>query len=445
MPEFLTLLPPDSAREKLLLELAPLRLSTVIETSTALGRVTAEDVLAPHSLPEFPRSTVDGYAVKARDTFGASETLPAYLKLAGEVPMGAASAFGLRTGECALIHTGGMLPEGADAVVMLETTQVAGGEIEILRAVADGENLIRVGEDIAAGQVVIRRGTLLRPAEIGGLMALGITTLRVANMVRVGLISSGDEVISAEDAPAPGQVRDINAHTLAALVRRSGGEAVYYGIIPDSFSALRAAAQKALDECDVVIVTAGSSASTRDMTADVIASLGQPGVLVHGINTRPGKPTILGVCNSNPRRGAGGGKAVIGLPGNPVSALVNGYLFVVPVIEKLLGLPLDKPRASIPAQLTINLASQAGREDWWPVRLIRPAPQKNAGQERSDSKVEGGLHPERSDSEVEGWLAEPIFGKSNLIFTLAAADGLIKIHPDANGIDAGELVDVFLM
>ncbi len=418
MPEFLTLLPPDSARKKLLSELTPLNLSTVIETSTALGRVTAEDILAPHPLPEFPRSTVDGYAVKARDTFGASDSQPGYLKLTGEVPMGAAPSFALRPGECALIHTGGMLPEGADAVVMLEYTQQVGGEIEILRAVADGENLIRIGEDVAAGQVVLRRGTLLRPAEIGGLMALGITELRVVNKVSVGLISSGDEVIPAEQAPAPGQVRDINAHTLAALVQRSGGEAVDYGILPDDFSALQAAAQKALAECDVVVITAGSSASTRDMTAEVIASLGQPGVLVHGINTRPGKPTILGVCN---------GKAVIGLPGNPVSALVNGYLFVAPVIEKLFGLPPGRPKASIPARLTVNLASQAGREDWWPVRLLPSPTARGAG------------------DEGEGWLAEPIFGKSNLIFTLAAADGLIKIHPDANGLNAGVVVDVFLM
>ena len=418
MPEFLTLLPPDSAREKLLSELTPLQQSTLIETSTSLGRVTAEDVLAPHPLPEFPRSTVDGYAVNARDTFGASDSLPGYLKLIGEVPMGAAPSFTIRPGECALIHTGGMLPEGADAVVMLEYTQQSGDEIELLRAVADGENLIRVGEDVQQGQVVIPRGSLLRPAEIGGLMALGITKLRVVKKISVGLISSGDEVISAEQSPAPGQVRDINAHTLAALVQRSGGEAVSYGIIPDDFDALQAAAQKALAECDVVVITAGSSASTRDMTAQVIDSLGRPGVLVHGINTKPGKPTILGAC---------GGKAVIGLPGNPVSALVNGYLFVVPVIEKLLGLPLDRPKASIPARLTVNLASQAGREDWWPVRLLPSPKGRGAG------------------GEGAGWLAEPIFGKSNLIFTLAAADGLIKIHPDANGISAGEMVDIFLM
>ncbi len=416
MPEFLTLLPPDAAREKLLSELTPLSLSTLIETETALGRVTAEDVLAPHPLPAFPRSTVDGYAVRARDTFGASDTLPAYIKLTGEVPMGDAPAFTLQPGQCALIHTGGMLPGGADAVVMLEYTQPApASEIEILRPVADGENIIRVGEDVAAGQVVLPAGRRLRPAEIGGLMALGIMNLRVANKVRVGLISSGDEVIPPAQQARPGQVRDINAYTLATLIVRAGGEPVLFGIVPDSFEMLRAVTEKALAECDVVVITAGSSASTRDMTADVINSLGQPGVLVHGINTRPGKPTILGASQ---------GKAVIGLPGNPVSALVNGGLFVVPVVEKLLGLPTGRPQASIKARLTVNLASQAGREDWWPVRLVPVA--GNGG-----------------TAAGAGWLAEPIFGKSNLIFTLAAADGLVKIDPDATGLEAGVVVEVF--
>jgi molybdopterin molybdotransferase len=207
-------------------------------------------------------------------------------------------------------------------------------------------------------------------------------------------------------------VRDINSYTLGALVEESGGIPIQYGIIPDTLDDLKNSAAIALSECDMLIITAGSSASTRDMTADVIHMLGAPGVLVHGINTRPGKPTILGVCN---------GKAVIGLPGNPVSALVNGYLFVVPVIEKLLGI-LPKPQASIPARLTINLASQAGREDWWPVRLI-----------------------EARSSKYVRYDAEPIFGKSNLIFTLAAADGLLRIPPDATGLSAGEEVEVLLI
>ncbi|MBP8048176.1 MAG: molybdopterin molybdenumtransferase MoeA [Anaerolineales bacterium] len=415
MPEFLTLLPPDEARDKLLAHLSsPKSDSDSIDILHALGRVTAEDIVAPHPLPDFQRTTVDGYAVRAKDTFGATDSLPAYLNLIGEVPMGDSPSFEIGAGQCALIHTGGMLPKGADAVVMLEYTQHIDGaeEIEIFKSVADGENIIHIGEDVAQGQVVIPKGTILRPAEIGGLTALGFMSLRVAKRIGVGLISTGDEVIEPSQTLRPGQVRDINSYTLGALVEKAGGATKRYGIIADQFSALKEAAAQALSECDVVIITAGSSASTRDMTAEVIRQLGEPGVLVHGINTRPGKPTILGVCD---------GKAVIGLPGNPVSALVNGYLFVVPVIEKLLGM-LPKPRASVRAMLTVNLPSQAGREDWWPVKLIV-----------------------NRESSTVTYKAEPIFGKSNLIFTLASADGLLRIHPDATGLSAGEIVEVVLI
>lgn len=420
MPEFLTLLPPDQAREKLLAHLsAPTIAPENVMVDLALGRVTAEDIFAPHPLPEFPRTTVDGYAVRARDTFGATDSLPAYLHLIGEVPMGDSASFEIGAAQCALIHTGGMLPKGADAVVMLENTQTVGvDEIEIFKSVADGENVINIGEDVAKDQVVIPKGTILRPAEIGGLMALGFISLRVANKPKVGLISTGDEVIEPSQRPSPGQVRDINSYTLGALVEKSGGVAVRYGIFGDQFEVLKEAAAKSLTECDVVIITAGSSASTRDMTAEVIRQLGEPGVLVHGINTRPGKPTILGVCN---------GKAVIGLPGNPVSALVNGYLFVAPVIETLLG-ALPKPKATVQAKLTVNLPSQAGREDWWAVKLIVNR-----------------QYPSGTMSSIVAYEAEPIFGKSNLIFTLAAADGLLKIHPDATGLSAGEIVDVLLI
>jgi len=424
MPEFLTLLPPDAARDLLLSHLPkPVTDSESMDVSATLGRVLAEDIIAPHPLPDFQRTTVDGYAVRARDTFGATDSLPAYLTLIGEVPMGDAPAFEIGTGQCALIHTGGMLPNGADAVVMLEYTQSIApsglspegsgrAEIEIFRAVADGENHIRIGEDVARGQTVLFKGTLIRPAEIGGLLALGIISVKVAKKICVGLISTGDEVIAPSQSPRPGQVRDINSYTLGALVEKSGGVAKRYGIVSDQLQALKDAAAQALSECDVVVITAGSSASTRDMTADVIRWLGEPGVLVHGINTRPGKPTILGVCN---------GKAVIGLPGNPVSALVNGYLFVAPVIEKLLD-ALPKPKATVLAQLTVNLPSQAGREDWIPVKLA----------------VSGQPSAVRYE-------AHPIFGKSNLIFTLASADGLLRIHPDATGLSAGEIVEVLLI
>jgi len=410
MPEFLELLMPEEALHKLLETLSPTPQVEEIETILALGRVTASPVFAPFPLPTFARSTVDGFAVRAADTYGASESLPAYLKVIGEVPMGASPAFSLSVGQCALIHTGGMLPAGADAVVMVEYTQaVRPEEVEILRAVAVVENVLKVGEDVSIGQEVIPAGVRLRPAEIGGLMALGITRLSVGRQPLVGILSSGDEVVPPEQELSPGQVYDVNSYSLSALVQTAGGVPLCYGIVPDRAEALRATAVKALAECDLVVITAGSSASARDLTATVIQDLGPPGVLVHGVDVRPGKPTILAVCN---------GKAVIGLPGNPVSALVIASLFVVPVIEVLQGLSWAHPKSVITARLSLNLPSQTGREDWVAVRLLH---------------------------KMEGYIAEPVFGKSNLIFTLARADGLVRIPPAATGLDAGEIVEVFLI
>ncbi len=411
MPQFLHLLPPSDALALLVRSLPILApAAEEVDTALALGRVTAEALTAPEPLPAFSRSTVDGFAVRASDTFGASEALPVYLALAGEVPMGGPPAFSLAAGKAALVHTGGMLPGGADAVVMVEHTQLARpGEVEVLRAVAPGENHLRTGEDVSAGQVGMDAGVRLRPAEIGGLMALGIVRIPVAVPPRVAILSSGDEVIDPGLAARPGQVRDINSYTLSALVEKHGGCPARYGIIPDRRDALEQALRRALAECSAVVITAGSSASTRDLTAEVIGAMGPPGVLVHGVNVRPGKPTILAVA---------GGKPVIGLPGNPVSALVIAGLFVVPIIERLLGLSSGRPRPSVAACLTVNLPSQAGREDWVPVKLI---------------------------SSASGWRADPIFYKSNLIFTLSQADGLLHIPPDATGLEAGAEVEVALL
>jgi len=324
--------------------------------------------------------------------------------------MGVAPRFPLRPAGCALIHTGGMLPEGADAVVMVEHTQRARpDEVEILRAAGVGENVLKVGEDVFQGEQIIQAGVRLRPPELGGLMALGITQVQVACHPRVGLLSSGDEIVPPEATPGPGQVRDVNAYTLSALVEAAGGSPLRCGIIPDREEDLRQAAAKALAECDALVITAGSSASTRDLTAQVINTLGKPGILVHGVNVRPGKPTILAVCD---------GKAVIGLPGNPISALVIAWLFVHPLVEALLGARQPERRPSVTARLALNLASQAGREDWIPVRLA-PVP--------------------------GGFQADPVFGKSNLIFSLARADGLVRIPTDANGLSAGEVVEVYFL
>lgn len=321
-----------------------------------------------------------------------------------------------------------MLPTGADAVIMLESTQLVRNssessgtieskeysEIEILHSVAKGENVLHIGEDVGSGQVVITGGTRIRPAEIGGCMALGITELNVTKKPKIGIISSGDEVISPQMQPLLGQVRDINTYSLAALFSQAGGEPVIYGIVPDNINVLKNVSVKALAECDMVVITAGSSASARDITSGVIASLGKPGILVHGINVRPGKPTILAVCD---------GKSVFGLPGNPVSALVIAGLFVVPVIERLLGAKA-KMKPSVLAKLTVNIPSQAGREDWVAVKLL------DNGEWENDT-----IH----------YMAEPVFGKSNLIFTLAKADGLIRIPPDTTGIGAGEVVEVLIL
>lgn len=413
MPEFLSLIPPVEALNRLLANLTPSFETEWVPIQLALGRVTAQPVKAPHPLPTFPRSTHDGYAVRAQDTFGASESMPAYLKVIGEIPMGTAPIGKLKDGECMLIHTGGMLPEGADAVVMLEYTQPVSltDEIEVLRPVAVGENIIHIGEDVVAGEEVIPAHSLIRPAEIGGLAGLGITKIQVIRQPPVGLISTGDEIISPDQPVQPGQVRDINTYTLSALIDENGGIPKTYGILPDDPVRLAATAHDALRECDCVIITAGSSASTRDLTAQVIQQLGPPGVLVHGINIRPGKPTILGVC----KLPGDTAKPVIGLPGNPVSALVIARLFVRPVLRALCGLPAVPPQPVIQAKLSLNIPSIAGREDWVPVRLIPSS---------------------------AGYQAEPIFFKSNLIFSLVRADGLVCVPADANGLSAETQVDV---
>jgi molybdopterin molybdotransferase len=290
---------------------------------------------------------------------------------------------------------------------MLEYTQEAARMVEVLRPVAVGENLIQAGEDVLPGALVISAGKRLRTQELGGLAALGITNLLVATQPRVGILSSGDEVVSPEIEPAPGQVRDANSYSLSALVQSAGGTALRYGIFPDRLESLLAAAQSAMQECDIVIFTAGSSASARDLTAQVINHLGPPGVLVHGVGVRPGKPTILANCQ---------GKVVIGLPGNPVSALVIARLFLKPIIERHLGIPAGGTPPGIYARLSVNLASQSGREDWVPVRLIPES---------------GGLK------------AEPVFSKSNLIFSLVRADGLVRVPPDATGLAANDHVWVY--
>ncbi len=414
MSEFFNVLPPDEARQLMFEHLRrPVEVEEV-PSEQALGRVTARAITAPHSLPSFRRSSMDGYAVRAEDTFGASESLPAFLQVVGEVPMGRAATVELEPGEAALVHTGGMIPASADAVVQVEHTQQMGEltdfpyEIEVFRAVGVGQNVLQVGEDVEDGSEILPAGHLIRPQDIGGLLGLGITRVAVARRPRVAVLATGDEVVPVERTPGPGQIRDINSYTVGAQIRQAGGIPVMGGIVPDNMETLQRRAADALAEADMLVMSAGSSVSIRDVTVDVIDGLGQPGVLVHGVATRPGKPTIVGVVDNKP---------VIGLPGNPVSAMVQFDMFGTPAIYYLQGLRERPRRSTLWARLAQNLASESGREDYVPARL---------------------------EDGPEGLRAVPVFGKSNLIYTLVHADGLIKIPLNSGGIEAGEWVEVRL-
>ena len=420
MTEFFNVLPPKEALDTLFDHLpAVVPTTTTVDTETALGLVTTAAITAPSDLPAFPRSTMDGYAVRAKDTFGASQTLPSYLTVVGEVQMGCVPDIQLNAGQTTLVHTGGMLPDTADAVVMVEHTQASReAEIEVLKPVAVGENVLKFGEDVQRDTTVFHAGQVLRPQDLGALMALGITSINVRRPPTVGIIATGDEVISPDSATAPGQVRDINSYTVSALVERAGGIPKRYGIIQDSLDALRTLVATMLVECDVAVISAGSSVSVRDITSEVINRLGEPGVLVHGVAVKPGKPTILAAAQ---------GKPVFGLPGNPVSALVTADIFLVPTVYRLQGAELPDPRVSR-ARLTHNIASTAGREDYVPGRFVL-APSHH--------------HQSRINIQEEQWI-EPIFGKSNLIFTLVRADGAIMVPLNMNGISQGEMVNVRL-
>ncbi|MDW8100003.1 MAG: molybdopterin molybdotransferase MoeA [Anaerolineae bacterium] len=379
-----------------------------VPVSDALDCILAEEVLAPEDLPPFPRSMMDGFAVLARDTAGASPEQPIRLILVGEVPMGRAAELKLKPGECALVHTGGMIPSGSDAVVMIEhTRQPSPQAVEVLHPVIPGEHIIQPGEDVRRGQIVFHAGHQLRPQDLGGLLALGITQVTVARPPRVGILSQGDEVVPPEQTPGPGQVRDVNSYTLAALTRRAGGHPILLGIAPDRVETLIAMARHGWKTCDLLVISAGSSVSYRDMTAEVINALGRPGVLVHGISIRPGKPTILAVCD---------GKPVFGLPGNPVSAMVIFELFVSRVIREMMGAPIPF-RRTVQARLAKDVPSVSGREDYAQVRL------------------------EQRDEE---WWAVPIPVKTMLIYSLIHADGFIHVPAESTGLAAGEWVTVFM-
>ena len=386
----------DAARATLPTETVP--------TAEARNRVLARDVASPIPLPEFRRSTVDGYAVKAGST-------PGVLRVVGEVRMGELTDLRVKLGDAALVHTGGNIPAGADAVVMVEQVRLLDssglGKIQTQSQVSAGDNIIREGEDVQSGEVVIRAGSRLREQEIGGLLSLGFTEIEVTRRPRVALIASGDEVVPAGSPTRLGQVRNINTPMLMSLVARHGGEGQDYGILPDRRDAFEEAASRAMQEADMVVFMAGSSVSERDFTPDVVNDMGKPGILVHGIAFRPGKPTLFAVCD---------GKPVFGLPGNPISALVTASLFVMPTLWRMQG--TSAPMANVvSAALSKDVKSPADLEHWFPVVL---------------SGEKGSLS------------AAPITSKSNLIFGLVRASGLVCAPIGLGNLAAGTQVDVRL-
>lgn len=380
-----------------------------VSLAEALGRVLAGGINSPLAVPGFARSTVDGFAVLAEDTFGASEALPAMLTVAGEVLMGQEAAVPIARGKAVRIATGGMLPPGSDAVVMIEyTEELDHRDITVLRPAAPGENVIQAGEDVGLGDRILPDGWQLRPQDLGVLAGIGLSEIPVYARPRVGIISTGDELVGPDEVPGPGQVRDINSYTIFGMVQQNGGIPKLYGIVRDHYELLEQKVNAAVEENDLVVISGGSSVGTRDATGRVIEGLGAPGILAHGLSIRPGKPTILGMV---------GNKPVFGLPGHPVAAMVVFDLLIKPTMKHLLGLTRARPEPEAAAKVSRNVASGPGREDFVRVML------------------------EQRNGEL--W-AVPVLGKSGLISTMVRADGIFRIPLDQEGVMAGEVVQVRL-
>lgn len=380
----------------------------------AAGRIIAEDVISEEDIPGFHRSSVDGFAVIAADTFGASDSFPAQLKLVGDVKMGETPAFSLKNGEAASIPTGGELPENANAVVMVEYTDIYDdGYVYVNKAAAPGNSVVFKGDDTKKGSLVIKKGSVIRPQEAGILAAIGFSEVSVKKRLKVGVISTGDEVVPAGCNVTGSQVRDANAPMLCAGIRSFDADPVYYGIVKDKYEEIENKAATALDECDIVLLSGGSSVGERDQTAKVIESFGAPGILVHGIAVKPGKPTIIGKVK---------GKAVIGLPGHPASAYMIFRIFVNYLMElmaeskyTLTDKNLNTGAEAVTAEMFCNYPSNNGRDEYISVTL-----------EYIDGKP----------------VAKPIFGKSGLVSMLSAADGFVHIKRSSEGLQKGQAVKV---
>ncbi len=388
----------------------PVGMETIF-TGDALGRALGKEIVSEEDLPDFSRSSMDGYAVQAKDTFGASDSLPAFLEVAGEVLMGSIPAEVVTPGTAIKISTGGMIPEGADAVIMIEYCHsVDDKTIEVSRSVAPLENIIGRGDDFKKGDIIFNKSTVLRPQDIGVLAGLGIQEILVYKRPKIAIISTGDEVVPIDQSPKPGQVRDINSYTLSAFCTQSGAIPVNMGLCKDNFDEMREMVACALDSCDSIWISGGSSVGARDMTLKVLESFAGMQLLVHGIAISPGKPTIIAKI---------GNKAIFGLPGHVASAMVVAEVFLNPFLSRLSGKESAAGDNHIykQAELTRNVESASGRDDYIRVKLNK----------RNDRIY-----------------AEPIFGKSGLISTLVEADGLVKIDRNTEGFYKGQTVSVML-
>jgi len=371
------------------------------------GRILAEDLYSPEDIPGFRRSTVDGYAVISADTTGAGESLPVFLKCAGTAEMGKAVDFSLQRGECAYVPTGGMIPDGADAMVMVEYTEALDREIAIYESAAVGSHVVRIGEDVQKGTILLRRGTTLGSQESGIMAAAGITQVPVYIPLRITIFSSGDELVAPSAIPRPGEIRDINSISLGSLAKRSGYQLLASQTLPDKEDALEQAIQNAMSKSDVVILSGGSSQGTKDMTEQVFSRISKPGVFTHGLAIKPGKPAVLAYDKVTDT-------ILAGLPGHPVSALIVFRVLLSWLFRQLTG---QKEPMFIPAKLSVNLAGSPGRTMYQPVSL----------------------QPHNA-----GYLAQPVFGKAGMISTLTKAEGYIIIDMNKEGLREGEDVQVFL-
>ena len=386
----------------------PLTDRIVLPLHKALNYILAEDIVVKENVPGFRRSSVDGYAVIAKDTFGSSENMPGFLNVAGEVKMGEAPQNPLSVGEAIYIPTGGMLPDGSDAVIMIEHCEDLSGLLNLYRQVAPGENVISIGEDMKAGESLVTTGTKLRPQELGALASQGITEVSVYRKPVVGYLSTGDEIVPIETKDLGiGQVRDMNGITIGSLVSEWGCEFLYGGIVKDDQTELERVTAEMLEKTDCLILSGGSSVGTKDYSVEVIDRMGKPGVFVHGVSIKPGKPTILASAD---------GKPIIGLPGHPASAMIIFNLFGKAVLHKLQGWTSDEKNLA-KAIVTKNLPSTPGRTDFVRARLFL---------------------------EENQWYADPILGKSSLISTLVKSEGMIEIPSKSEGVQNGETVSVRL-